>query len=217
MNQKIRALVWDLDGTLLDTIPDLTKALNAALAQKGYPARSEKEVSLCIGGGIRQTIAKAVAAPITEAEIDAVDAVYQSLYPNHCTELTRPYPGIPEVLAALTARGIRQGVLSNKTEGTTRKIIAHFFPETEFAFVLGNDGRRPLKPDPAAGAEVSAALGLAPAEIGYIGDSGTDMTFAQAVGFYPIGAAWGYRGAQELAASGAAALPIVPRDILTLL
>lgn len=217
MHTPICALIWDLDGTLLDTIPDLAAALNAALTQCGYPARTEAEISQCIGGGIRQTIEKAVAKAMTPAEIDAVNAVYQDIYPSHCAVLTRPYPGIPEVLAELPRRGIAQGVLSNKTEATTQKIIAHYFPETDFAFVLGNNGIRPLKPNPGAGAELPALLHLPPEAIGYVGDSGTDMTFARSLGFAAVGAAWGYRGEAELAGCGADFLPAAPLELLSLL
>ena len=111
------------------------------------------------------------------------------------------------MLAALTARGLQLGVLSNKTEATARKIIAHYFPDTPFRFVFGRAEGRPLKPDPGAAAPVLEALGLAPEEIAYAGDSGTDVTFAKAVGFLAAATPWGYRSREELAALSPDLLP----------
>ena len=179
----LKAVVFDLDGTLLDTIPDIAAALNHSLAANGLPTHPAKAVEGFVGGGIRSAVVKAAPAGSSEAVIDQVLAGYHDVYVAHCTDRTAPYPGVEDMLAALTARGLQLGVLSNKTEATARKIIAHYFPDTPFRFVFGRAEGRPLKPDPGAAAPVLEALGLAPEEIAYAGDSGTDVTFAKAVGF----------------------------------
>ena len=203
----LKAVVFDLDGTLLDTIPDIAAALNHSLAANGLPTHPAKAVEGFVGGGIRSAVVKAAPAGSSEAVIEQVLAGYHDVYVAHCTDQTAPYPGVDDMLAALTARGLQLGVLSNKTEATARKIIAHYFPDTPFRFVFGRAEGRPLKPDPGAAAPVLEALGLAPEEIAYAGDSGTDVTFAKAVGFLAAATPWGYRSREELAALSPDLLP----------
>ena len=203
----LKAVVFDLDGTLLDTIPDIAAALNHSLAANGLPTHPAKAVAGFVGGGIRSAVVKAAPAGSSEAVIEQVLAGYHDVYVAHCTDRTAPYPGVEDMLAALTARGLQLGVLSNKTEATARKIIAHYFPDTPFRFVFGRAEGRPLKPDPGAAAPVLEALGLAPEEIAYAGDSGTDVTFAKAVGFLAAATPWGYRSREELAALSPDLLP----------
>lgn len=209
----IKAVVFDLDGTLLDTIPDIAGALNRALASQGLPTHSVEQCKTFIGGGIREAVRKAVPAGTGDEVQEDVLACYESDYRFHCTEGTDYYPGVQEMLAELAAAGLELGVLSNKTEATAQTIIRHFFPQVRFRFVLGRAEGRPLKPDPGAAGPVLAQLGLPPAEIAYVGDSGTDITFAKAVGMVPAAAPWGYRSRQELADRGAVLLPENPTEL----
>ena len=209
----IKAAVFDLDGTLLDTSPDIARALNRALAARGLPTHSVEQCKAFIGGGIREAVRRAVPAGTTDAVQEAVLACYKDDYRFHCTEETDYYPGVKEMLAELSAAGLMLGVLSNKTEATAQKIISAYFPDVKFAFVLGRAEGRPLKPDPGAAVPVLETLGLKPEEIAYAGDSGTDVTFALAVGMLPIGTPWGYRSRQELADRGAVLLPDSPAEL----
>ncbi len=209
----IKAVVFDLDGTLLNTIPDIAGALNRALAACGLPTHSVEACKTFIGGGIREAVRKAVPAGTSDEMQEKVLACYKDDYRFHCAEETDYYPGVKEMLSELSSAGLALGVLSNKTEATAQKIIRTYFPDTEFRFVLGRADGRPLKPDPGAAVPVLESLGLKPEEIAYAGDSGTDITFALAVGMLSIGTPWGYRSRQELADRGAVLLPSSPAEL----
>ena len=212
-----KAVVFDLDGTLLCTIPDIADALNAALTANGFHGWDIPHYQKFVGNGIRRAIRRA-AAPCEDEEIlEAIHRVYQSIYPNHCCDKTHPYPEMGRVLEELCRRGIPVGVLTNKTETTARAMMTHYFPQISFAFVWGSNGSRPLKPDPSAGAEFCRLLGLAPEEVAYVGDSDVDVLFAKAAGLTPVGAVWGYRGREELETTGARLIADSPIDLLPLL
>ena len=161
----------------------------------------------------RRAVPEGTAEEVQEKVLD----LYKEDYREHCAESTVCYPGVRELAAGLDRAGIAQAVLSNKTEATARKVVASFFPDGPFAHVFGRVGDRPLKPDPAAAVPVLEALGCSPSEAAYVGDSGTDMVFARAVGMLPAAAPWGYRSREELAASGAVLMPDGPEDLLKLL
>lgn len=213
----LKAVIFDLDGTLLYTIKDITAALNRALAACGLPTHSVEAVPGFVGNGIRDAVRRAVPEGTAEEVQEKVLDLYKEDYREHCAESTVCYPGVRELAAGLDRAGIAQAVLSNKTEATARKVVASFFPDGPFAHVFGRVGDRPLKPDPAAAVPVLEALGCSPSEAAYVGDSGTDMVFARAVGMLPAAAPWGYRSREELAASGAVLMPDGPEDLLKLL
>lgn len=212
---KMKACAFDLDGTLLDTIPDICAAMNEGLAAAGLPTHTREECRLFVGGGILEAIRRA-APDAPEEKLDKVYAVYKDRYYSRCTEETSVYPGVAELLGELDRCGVALAVLSNKTEATARKIIAHYFPDISFRCVLGRVAGRPLKPDPAAAGPLLDALGVPPRDIAYVGDSGTDMEFARAVGMLPVAAPWGYRAREELIAEGAAFLLHTPDELLAL-
>ena len=213
----LKAVIFDLGGTLLYTIKDITAALNRALAACGLPTHSVEAVQGFVGNGIRDAVRRAVPEGTAEEVQEKVLDLYKEDYREHCAESTVCYPGVRELAAGLDRAGIAQAVLSNKTEATARKVVASFFPDGPFAHVFGRVGDRPLKPDPAAAVPVLEALGCSPSEAAYVGDSGTDMVFARAVGMLPAAAPWGYRSREELAASGAVLMPDGPEDLLKLL
>lgn len=213
----LKAVIFDLDGTLLYTIKDITAALNRALAACGLPTHSVEAVQGFVGNGIRDAVRRAVPEGTAEEVQEKVLDLYKEDYREHCAESTVCYPGVRELAAGLDRAGIAQAVLSNKTEATARKVVASFFPDGPFAHVFGRVGDRQLKPDPAAAVPVLEALGCSPSEAAYVGDSGTDMVFARAVGMLPAAAPWGYRSREELAASGAVLMPDGPEDLLKLL
>ena len=199
----IRAVAFDLDGTLLDTIPDIARALNRALHACGWPTHSIDACKTFVGNGIFNAIRRALPQGATEADVQRVNAVYQQEYPAHCTEATQPYEGIGKLLADLAERGITLCVLTNKEEPTARIIMSRHFPAFPVNHVFGRVDDSPLKPDAKAAAPILACTGLRPEEIAFVGDSGTDITFALNCGFLPIGVPWGYRSRDELIQCGA--------------
>ena len=200
--QKVKAAVFDLDGTLLDTLADIGTGANLALCQFGYPAYPMEAYRAKIGHGIRKLF-RAVLPEATEEDLARVNEVYQAYYPSNCCVHTSYFPGVREFLDALTVRGIRLAVISNKTETTSKKIVGHYFGDYDWAFVWGNNGVRPLKPATEAGLLACETLGLQPEEILYVGDGDTDMEFASKMGFLAAGVTWGYRDPDQLLAAGA--------------
>ena len=213
----IKAVVFDLDGTLLDTVPDIAAAMNRALSACGLPTHDQKMVETFLGNGIRDAVLKAVPAGTEEETIQRVLDLYRDDYVAHCTEKTTLYNGVCEMVDALVKQGIKLVVLSNKTEATAQKIVRHFFPNDEFAAAFGRVPDRPLKPHTDAAKPVMDTLKLSPEEIAYVGDSNTDILFARAVGMLPVATPWGYRSREELVEAGAELIAEEPMDVLTLL
>ncbi len=213
---KMRAAVFDLDGTLLDTIEDLTDSMNAALAALGFPARTIAECKSLVGDGLATFVRRAL--PKSERDNpESARRLHEAMraeYRLRSTVKTKPYPGIPELLDALAARGIPMAVLSNKPHPATLSVIAHYFPGTAFCAVFGARENVPIKPDASAALEIAALLELPAGEILYVGDTNTDMQTAAAAGMFGIGALWGFRTAAELRAAGARALAARPEDVL---
>lgn len=213
----IKAVVFDLDGTLLDTVPDIAAALNRALAACGLPTHDEKTVETFLGNGIRDAVLKAVPAGTDEETIQRVLDLYRDDYVAHCTEKTTLYDGVAEMVTKFRERGLSLVVLSNKTEATARKIVRHFFPDGEFTAAFGRVPERPLKPHVDAAKPVMDTLHLCPEEIAYVGDSNTDILFAKAVGMLSVATPWGYRSREELIAVEPALMAEKPAEVYELL
>lgn len=209
----IRAVFFDLDGTLCDTLPDLAVSLNYALKTFDLPAYSSDEVRTMIGHGAGSLCALAVPSDRPEC-LPQVLAVFRAHYTAHCTDRTKPFAGIPEILEQLTARGIILGVLSNKPQVMSERVMSGCFPRGLFAVVSGQTETLPLKPDPALLNETMKKLGLSPSEVLYVGDSDTDVQFAVNAEVPCIGCAWGYRGKAFLMEHGATAVIDSPEELI---
>lgn len=215
---SFRAVLFDLDGTLLDTIGDLADAGNAALAALGFPGHREKAYMHFVGEGIDTLIRRAL--PPAHRDAATVARGVQEMQRRYTLDRlvkTRPYPGIPELLDRLAADGYRMAIVSNKPDPSTREIVAEKLAKWRFDRVIGSRPGAPLKPDPASVLEVAAGLGIPPRAFTYLGDSGIDMETARAAGMYPVGALWGFRMAGELRAHGAAVLIEEPEAFLGVL
>lgn len=200
-------VIFDLDGTLLDTIGDLAAACDAVLAARGLPQHTYEEYCHFVGNGILRLVERALPELLRTPEfVESVRADFVRYYTAHIDIHTKPYPGIPELLAELTRRGIRVAVASNKFQAGTEKLIRLFFPEIPFAAVFGQRPGVPLKPDPAVVGEILARTGVSREQVLYVGDSGVDMETARAAGVRSAGVTWGFRDREELVAAGAGRL-----------
>jgi phosphoglycolate phosphatase len=197
---KYKLVIFDLDGTLVDTIADLGAAANAALAAKGLPQHAPEAFRGMVGHGVRNLMRQAMPEALREDEqaLDALLEVFLAYYLEHIDERSRPYPGIPELLAELHAAGVQLGVASNKFQAGAAKLIGRMFPGISFTAVLGGRPGVPLKPDPAVVDEIRERAGVSCGETVMVGDSGTDMATAERAGVAAIAVSWGFRTREQL-------------------
>lgn len=200
----IRLVIFDLDGTLLDTIGDLSAACDAVLAARGLPRHSEEGYRRMIGNGIRRLVERALPESMRdETTVESVRRQFVEYYIDHIDIHTRPYDGIQELVRELSARGVLLAVVSNKFQRGTEMLIRRFFGDTEFVAVFGQREGVPLKPDPQSDMEILRMTGVDPSECVHVGDSQVDMATARAAGVHSTGVSWGFRPREELVASGA--------------
>lgn len=202
--ENTELVIFDLDGTLLDTIGDLAVACNACLALRGLPQHSYEEYCRFVGNGVMRLVERALPESLrTPENVALVRADFVKYYTDHIDSYTKPYDGIPELLRELVRRGVRLAVASNKFQAGTEKLVARFFPSIPFVAVLGQRPDVPLKPDPAVVREILATTGVGPERALYVGDSGIDMLTAAAAGVRSVGVTWGFRAREELVEAGA--------------
>jgi phosphoglycolate phosphatase len=214
---KYRALISDLDGTLLDTLEDLADSVNAALARLGLPQHELNAYRYFVGDGRRALALRALPEDRREqATLDSMIAYIGEEYEKRWMDHSQPYDGIPELLDALTALGVRMAILSNKEHSYTEATVSRLLPNWSFELVLGESPSTPRKPDPSGALQIMERMGLEPVECLYIGDSGIDMQTATAAGLYAVGVLWGFRTADELLSNGARVLVEKPADIIPL-
>ncbi len=213
-----RAIIFDLDGTLLDTLDDIANAANRVLADRGFPIHPNANYRAFIGEGVTKLILRALPEEHQdEATVQACVTAYVQEYERTWNALTKPYPGVPEMLDALVVRGLKLAVLSNKPDRFTQQCVGELLANWTFEMVLGASDQFPRKPDPASAIETARRLGVSPAECLYVGDSGVDMQTACAAHMCAVGALWGFRGQAELLRDGAQFLIAKPGEALDLL
>ncbi len=211
-----KAILFDLDGTLLDTIEDIQSAANAALEPEGFAPIAYEETRSRVGWGLRRLVEQSV-PPGTDDEV--VERAFRELvrvYQAEPTAKSRVYDGIPELLDALTALEMPMAILSNKTHSITEIVVSELFGRWPFAVVHGAKEGIPRKPDPRSALSISEELGLPPNHITFVGDTGVDMQTAKGAGMFPVGVSWGFRSRDELASSGAGAIVDSPDELLAL-
>lgn len=208
-------LIFDLDGTLLNTISDLGAACNYALEKMGYQTHPISAYNFMVGNGVRKLLERAE-PDADKSEIDRLLEYFREYYDEHCTDTTVPYPGIPELLSQLTEKGIKIAVATNKYQSAARKIISEYFPDIPFVAVFGQVDSRPTKPDPSI---IFAILNDSPtpkAEVMMIGDSAVDIETARRACVDSIGVTWGFRPVSELRKAYADHVVSNPNEILKL-
>ena len=216
MKRKIKCAVFDLDGTLLNTLDTIHHYLNLTLEKYNLPLVSLDETRAMVGNGARLLISRAMGEAAADRELyDRVFADYNAAYNADPYYLTEPYEGIPELLEKLRGQGITLAVLANKPDIAVKLAVEHFFPSTFTAVQGGVDGT-PLKPDPTALLNMLSALGFTPGEPAYIGDSEPAVLTAKNAGVaFPIAVTWGFRTADQLISAGATNLINHPSEIKT--
>ena len=196
-----KLVIFDLDGTLLDTIADLANAANYALQQLGYPTHPVDTIRTYVGNGINKLLERA----LPEAERNKENVVrmrshFVPHYDMHNADLSAPYPGIVALLEALQAKGVMMAVASNKYQAATEKLVKHYFPTIRFVEVLGQREGIAVKPDPGIVFDILKKANVSKEEVLYVGDSGVDMQTALNAGVDAVGVAWGFRPRTELEA-----------------
>ncbi|MBO4408031.1 MAG: HAD-IA family hydrolase [Clostridiales bacterium] len=193
---KYKAVLFDLDGTLLYTLPDIAKGINLALAANDIPEVSEEQVKSFIGNGARKLVERAIAVS-GEGDTDKVLSDFRRLYFDCCTDSTLPYDGIKELLDQLRQNSIKLGVVSNKPDNAAQKVISYYFPGC-FDHVRGSGSFETRKPDPFMVYECLSALDVNSSEAVYIGDSDVDIKTAENSGLDSISVSWGFKGREFL-------------------
>jgi phosphoglycolate phosphatase len=219
VHPRFAAVIFDLDGTLLDTIEDLADSMNAALTRMSLPGRTVAECKLLVGEGLDIFVRRALPESLRNdpAAAARLKELMRGEYRLRSMVKTRPYDGIPALLNELARLGLRAAVLSNKPDDATQIVIRHYFAAWTFRPVFGAREGVPPKPDPAGALEIARSWKLPPDRIAFLGDTKIDMRTATAAGMYACGALWGFRTAEELRENGADILLVRPADLLALL
>lgn len=211
---KIKAVLFDLDGTLVDTLADLAASANFALKSCGYPEHPVEKYKYFVGNGI--TVMLSRASGKTEAEVtDRLLPVFMNRYHKHFCDKSSVYPGMPETITEIRIRGIKTAVITNKADEMARIILDKLYPES-FDAIFGQRDGFPCKPDPSLTLLAMKELGVKPEDCIFTGDSGVDMQTAANSGAYGAGVLWGFRTAEELTENGAKILISSPRELLKL-
>ncbi|HIJ90768.1 MAG: HAD family hydrolase [Desulfobulbaceae bacterium] len=213
-----KCVLFDLDGTLVDSLADLADSMNRVLIRQGLPSHPVQAYRYFVGDGITRLVQRALPAENQQDEMvqDCVTKMRQE-YALHWADTTRPYPGIAQLLDALTTRGIQMAILSNKAEELTQEVVRTLLPDWHFAAVAGARATIAKKPDPTGALRIANLLDREPTDFLYVGDTNTDMQTARAAQMFAIGALWGFRTADELKKNGAQALLSAPMELCSLL
>jgi phosphoglycolate phosphatase len=211
-----RAIVFDMDGTLLDTLADIADSVNAVLRRRGFPEHDYAAYRQFVGEGVSELLRRALPPSVNgvEAVVGECSLAMRGEYSARCMDKTRAYPGVAGLLDALQTKRVPMSVLSNKPDDMIRLLLEKYFPSISFHAALGAGSSFPKKPDPAAALWISRSLNIPPECFIFLGDSKTDMETATAAGMYPAGALWGFRDAAELLGHGAKVLISRPEELV---
>jgi phosphoglycolate phosphatase len=213
-----QAVVFDLDGTLLDTLEDIANSANSTMEKYGFPTHEVNSYRYFVGDGITMLISRVLPADKRNDDIitECVE-VFRENYSRSWNSNTRMYDGIPELLDVLTAKHMKMAILSNKPDDFTKHCVHELLPNWRFEMILGQRDGIPQKPDPSGAHEIAENLGISPAQFFYLGDTAVDMKTAINTGMFPVGALWGFRPPDELREYGAKAMIERPMELLNYL
>jgi len=212
-----QAVIFDLDGTLLNTLEDIADAVDRMLSEFGFSGHTLDDYRRFIGNGIKLLVTRALPAEGRAEElVDACVKRARDLYWEHWNRKTHPYKGIRKLLHDLEDRNIPKAVLSNKPHDFTARYINAYFPDITFETVMGQSDLFPIKPDPAAALEIARRIGIPPSNFVFVGDSVVDVRTALSAGMYAVGVAWGFKGVEGLAEAGCQTVAKQTSEILNL-
>ncbi|MDR2563704.1 MAG: HAD family hydrolase [Prevotellaceae bacterium] len=215
MRKKYSAAIFDLDGTLVNSLADIADSMNRILESEGFQTYDTDDYRFFVGNGIRRLVENCIPKEKRNAEtVERCLALMIEDYGANCVNKSSLYEGISELLAELAARGTKMSVLSNKAEAITAKVCRRLLPVESFVEIRGASEQFPRKPSPEAALFIASRMEVEPSEIFYLGDTSVDMHTARAAGFFPAGALWGFRSAGELLEAGAEVLIKTPSDCL---
>ena len=213
---KYKAAIFDMDGTVLDTLSDLADSVNYSLSRFGFPEVSRDKVRMSLGNGAEYLIRSCAPSDIEETELQSLLSFYKEWYNGHCIIKTAPYDGILPLMDALSTVNVKVAIVSNKPDPTVRELSARFFGD-RLDFSLGERPGVRRKPEPDTVLAAVEELGLSVSECVYIGDSEVDVETARRAKMDCIGVAWGFRGEESLRASGAELIAAAPEDIFSMI
>lgn len=213
---RIKAVIWDLDGTLLDTLDDLAASTNAALMQQGLPIRTKEEVRAFVGNGVRNLMIRAVPGGEEHPAFEAVLAGFVAHYGVHSRDNTKPYDGIEALLDALTGMGVKHAIVSNKIDFAVKELSQIYFGE-RMQVAVGDDPSRKKKPAPDSVWEAMRQLGVTAEETVYVGDSDVDVFTARNAGIPCAAVCWGFRSVQCLQEAGAEHIAHTPAELMEII
>lgn len=214
---QCKAVIFDLDGTLLDTIEDLTLCFNSVVEKRDFPVFTVDEYKLLVGNGAENVIRRIIPKDrITEDLVKECLAEFKAVYGAGCQIHTKPYPNIEQLLRALEKKGIKCAVLSNKPHESTVQCVQYYFPAIPFHRVLGKREDTLLKPDPQLTLQILKDMKVSPEGCIFLGDTAMDMQTAVNAAIFPVGALWGFRLEEELVGAGAKKLISNPLELLDL-
>lgn len=199
----VKAVLFDMDGTLLDTLDDIAARVNDMLRAFSYPEISREKVQEYVGDGARRLVERAV--PQNADNIDECYAFFKERFVNSDNARTKLFEGEAETLSELRARGLRLGIVTNKSQAACERLVKKFFPENTFSFVGGDSGSFPCKPDPSLALYAALSMRVSPAECLFVGDGETDVITALRAGMRGVSCLWGYRTREQLEGAGAKA------------
>ena len=214
-DSRYRAVIFDLDGTLLDTLQDLGDSMNRILERHGWPVHPPSAYKMFVGNGAHKLIERAVPAEARSPEL--LEQCYREFiedYRQNWAVKTAPYQGIPELLEELHRQGITMSVLSNKIHDFTVRCVEQFLPVQYFRLIFGERPGIPRKPDPTGAIEIAEKTGIAPEETVYVGDTAIDMKTGRAAGLLTTGVLWGFRQREELEENGADHIIKNPEELI---
>lgn len=213
MKPVVSGMIFDLDGTLIASLEDLADAVNTALAEHSLPTHPLEPYNYFVGDGMNNLVLRACPKGCPEDVVASVFARVKEEYGNNWARKTRLYDGILPMLEKLSGMSIPLAVLTNKPHEFTREVVEHYLPGIVFTVAQGNRGDGKAKPDPTLALEIAARMNLAPEQIGFMGDSRTDMDTAGNANMVPIGVLWGFRPEAELIAHGAKVILSHPEEL----